>query len=63
MISGYPIAEGGMRFAFPPYGFKKIGTVSLQNNYIPKNTRCKFTVIYQQFMNQQNISILFKLRK
>ena len=29
------LAEGGMRFTFPPYG-KKIEAVNLQNSYITK---------------------------
>jgi hypothetical protein len=31
-VSSNPIAEGGMRFTFPPYG-KKIEAISLQNIY------------------------------
>jgi len=46
MISGCPNAEGGMRFTFPPYSYKKLGTVSLQNNYMTKITRCKLSAIY-----------------
>jgi hypothetical protein len=56
MISVCPNAEGGMRFTFPPYTYKKLGTVSLQNNYITKATRCKLTDIYHWFEAQEKIS-------
>ena len=44
------MAEGGMRFTFPPYG-KKIEAVSLQNSCIIKIPRCKVTAIYPPLKN------------
>jgi len=46
-LTQLPISEGGMRFAFPPYG-KKYGPVSLHNISITKIAHGKLTVISAQ---------------
>jgi len=50
MISGYPIAEGGMRFTFPPYGKKIDG--KFKNNYVTKiPCCCSLLYIWNKFIN------------
>jgi hypothetical protein len=48
-----PLAEGGMRFTFPPYG-KKYGPASLHNIYIKKSPDANSLLFLENYKPPEN---------